>query len=138
MATYMMTLTAQQLEFIRDATELLSRIAGGQVYEVLKYAPIDPESYWEARGALLRALKPFEDKTFQRSIIDNGCWDIYQVARHQLAWDRIPEGIPFCTDFHEPIQYASEPLPVVDKLDSQPLPGTSAPKNQDQINTSMD
>lgn len=118
MTTYNMTVTKQQLEFIRDATELLSRISAGQVDEVLKYAPIDPESYWEARGALLRALKPFEDTTFRRSIINNGCWDIYQAARYMLAWDRVPEGIPFCADFHEPIQYGSEPLPSVKQVES--------------------
>ena len=120
MATYILTVTEQQLEFIRDATGLLSRIAGGQVYDALKYAPIDPENYWEARGALLRALKPFEDKTFSRSIIDSGCWDIYQVANHRLAWDRMPEGIPFCINFYEPIQHASEPLPTVTRVEAQP------------------
>ena len=41
MTTYNIAVTEQQLGFIRDATELLSRIASGQVYEVLKYAPID-------------------------------------------------------------------------------------------------
>ncbi len=118
--TYTMTITAQQLAFIRDATELLSRIAGGQVYEVLRYAPIDPMKYWEARGAMLRALQPFKDKTFQRSIIDSGCWDIYQVARHRLAWDRKPEGIPFCVDFYEPVQHGPDPLPVVQRVEAQP------------------
>ena len=120
MTTYTMTVTKQQLEFIRDATELLSRIAGGQVYEVLRYAPIDPMKYWEARGAMLRALQPFKDKTFQRSIIDSGCWDIYQVSRHRLAWDRKPEGIPFCVDFYEPVQHGPDPLPVVQRVEVQP------------------
>lgn len=120
MTTYTLTVTAQQLAFIRDATELLSCIAGGQVYEVLRYAPIDPMKYWEARGAMLRALQPFKDKTFQRSIIDSGCWDIYQVACHRLAWDRKPEGDPSCLHFHEPVQHGLDPLPTVKRVEDQP------------------
>jgi len=118
--TYTMTITAQQLALIRDATELLSRIASGQVYEALKYAPIDPEMHWEARGAMLRALMPFEDKTFQQSIIGSGCWDIYQVARHRLAWDRKGEGDSSCVDFCEPQPHGTEPLPTVKRVEVQP------------------
>ena len=114
---YTITVTAEQLSFIRDATELLSRIASGQVYETLRYAPIDPARYWEARGALLRALEPFEDKMFQKSIIDNGCWDIYQVARHRLAWDRKPEGDPFSVAFDEPFQTSQYPLPIIQDVE---------------------
>ena len=110
--TYTITVTAEQLVFIRDATELLSRIASGQVYEVLEYAPIDPAKYSEARGALLRALEPFEDKTFQRSIIGSGCWDIYQVARHRLALDRERS-----VDFGEPFQTSQYPLPIIQRLE---------------------
>lgn len=116
MTTYTITVTAEQLTFIRDATELLSRVASGQVYEMLKYAPIAPAKYWEARGALLRALRPFEDKTFQRSIIGGGCWDIYQVARHRLAWDRKPEG-GFTVAFDEPFQTSQYPLPIIQRLE---------------------
>lgn len=119
MTTYTMTVTAQQLAFIRDATELLSRIAGGQIEEALRYAPIDQKDYWEARGALLRALEPFTSKTYQPSIIDSGCWDIYQVARHRLAWDRKPEGMPFYVDFYAPVQHGPEPLPVVQRDEDQ-------------------
>ena len=36
MTTYTLTVTAQQLAFIRDATELLSRIAGGQIEEAMR------------------------------------------------------------------------------------------------------
>lgn len=113
---YILTVTDEQLSFIRDATELLSRITSGQVYEVLEYAPIDPNKYSEARGALLRALRPFEDKTFQRSIIGSGCWDIYQVARYRLAWDRKPEG-GFTVAFDEPFQTSQYPLPIIQCLD---------------------
>ena len=116
MTTYTMTVTKQQLEFIRDATELLSRIASGQIDEVLKYAPIDPESYWEARGAMLRALEPFISKIPQPSDIDGGCWDIYQVVWHRLAWDRKSEGMQF-VDFYEPIQIGPEPLPSVKRVE---------------------
>ena len=37
---YTLTVTERQLELIRNATELLSRIATGQVYEMLRYAPV--------------------------------------------------------------------------------------------------
>ena len=117
--TYTLTVTKRQLEFIRDATELLSRIAGGQIEEALRYAPIDQKDYWEARGAMLRALEPFISKTYQPSVIDSGCWDIYQVTRHRLAWDRKPDGVPFHVDFYEPMQCGPEPLPVVKRVEDQ-------------------
>ena len=118
--THTLTITKQQLEFIRDATELLSRIAGGQIEEALRYAPIDQKDYWEARGAMLRALEPFISKTYQPSVIDSGCWDIYQVTRHRLAWDRKPEGDPSCLHFHEPVQHGLDPLPTVKRVEDQP------------------
>lgn len=120
MTTYTLTVTAQQLEIIRNATELLSRIAGGQVEEVLRYAPIDQEDYFEARGSLLRALEPFMSKTYQPSDIDSGSWDIYQVARHRLAWDRKPQGDPSCLHFDDPVQHGSEPLPTVKRVEVAP------------------
>jgi len=138
MTTYTLTVTAQQLEIIRDATELLSRIAGGQVEEVLRYAPISHADYWEARGAMLRALGPYKSQDYYRVIIDNGSWDIYQVARHRLAWDRKLEGDPSCLHFDEPVQHGSEPLPIVSTVEGPPQPDTAAPKNHGKINTSKE
>lgn len=114
---YTLTVTERQLELIRNATELLSRIATGQVYEALSYAPINQEDYFEARGSLLRALEPFISKTYQPSDVAGGCWEIYQVVRYQLAWDRNPKGELFQTEAYEPMQCSREPLPIVSKRD---------------------
>jgi hypothetical protein len=40
-------------------------------------------------------------------------WDMYQVLRHELAWDRKPEGNLSNVEFDEPYQISSNELIIV-------------------------
>lgn len=41
-------------------------------------------------------------------------WDIQQVIRHQLAWDRHPEG-GMGVSFDKPMQSSEQPLPLIER-----------------------
>lgn len=95
-------LSEQQLQSISMACELMARIKMGQIEDAVRYLPIKKDIDWSLFNQdlqdITQKLKSHIDSTRASNPLtqDFGpvCWDIYQVARHKLAWDRaIKEGI---------------------------------------------
>lgn len=145
--TYTLTLTSTQAALISAACDLISRLGIGQWPEFIRHMPGDLafSGFHEARERLqpvmtdLLARHPIGPR---RTVINGWtsnlgifnldapesarqAWDMHQVLRHRLAWDkaiaqgltdgshRTPEMIH--TDYDSPMQTSVLPLPVIRK-----------------------
>lgn len=132
--TYTLTLTEHQLELINDACETCARAAMGQVGDMLRYCRDrqgQPIYNWELMQAVEDLVKPHMGLARNESLgvghmaEADILWDLHQVLRHRLAWDRaaaegrVASGGPrnwaemVAHDYDEPLAYGSEPLATV-------------------------
>lgn len=92
MRTYTITVTERQAAELQEACELLARIKIGQIDHAIERLPgYHGQRDWERVHAtrheiqrLANSLMP--EATKRRE--DGVAWDLYQVIRHRLAWDR--------------------------------------------------
>lgn len=119
MGTYRLTgLTEEHLHAILKATEFFERISMGQFQEILDVADpqfkVSHEDRETAEAYLAdtrRCLMPELGSEFaywgiRSSEVPDAarvCYDLLQVVRHRLAWDRHPEG-GWTIGFDEPMQ----------------------------------
>lgn len=123
--TYQLTITAEQAHVIQKALELFSRVHMGQLdpvaYILCSYRQIR-ELREEDLGLIHRFLRSVEPTAtgldpggywgiFSGKVQDTArvAWDLQQVVRHRLAWDREPRGGIY-VDFDPPMRSSSEPL----------------------------
>lgn len=101
---YQLTVTDTQAQTLADACELLARLHMGQlavVGDLLLWQRKDTENVNHLKEEL-RALEPLATGLepnaswgiMSPEIHDRArvAWEIYQVVRNRLAWDRHPEG----------------------------------------------
>jgi hypothetical protein len=135
-------LTRKQVETLMVASEVLSRLTMGQLDDALDMLPTVPvnERDWETYHDDMKQVESILRKHFLPSIRNNNAYlgihssdihpqgqiafDLYQVMRHRLAWDRaIEEGVikpgeprkwpeMIQVIYDEPHLSSSEPLPV--------------------------
>lgn len=125
---YVLELTADQIDVIAEATEILARIGIGQFWTILDHISggvfdddkLDYDhrrSYDKLSHALYKDQNiPIgggpgihNEKVHHRHRI---AWDIHQVLRHRRSWDRHPEG-GLGVSFDTPYQDSPEPLPKI-------------------------
>ena len=136
---YTVTLTGHQLGLISDACDAISRAGIGQFRDALNHMPTKeafPTGYREAMDDIGKILAPFmihqvdgwrsslgimsEDvKPRYREL-----FDIVQVIRHQLCWDRVREKeaigetvSTFGVSFDEPWPTSDLPLIKISKVE---------------------
>ena len=101
--TYKLTIDEDQARCIQNATELLSRVMGGQWNEMMDWLPlkkdIDWSEYHNDMGIIAAILsKHMKDGIDGRSAsFGVGCphlhkyhdiaWDLHQVLRHKMSWE---------------------------------------------------
>ena len=127
---YRLAITEKQARLIVDALDLYSRIGMGQLQEVafvlrsnsfedtIDFGILDKvtellrkaSSYWMNGSGGYHGI--YSDK-----INDNFrvAWDLQQVIRYRLAWDRNPEG-GIQVHFDEPMKTSLEELAVIKKV----------------------
>lgn len=103
--TYQITVTAKQAMLLSLACETIARLGAGQLRRALEHLPLNREtSGWNADmdtigqilsrhtknniGGWHSSLSIHSDVTSESSKI---AWDLYQVIRRRLAWDRAVE-----------------------------------------------
>ena len=109
---YQIEVTEKQAQIISEATELYARIQAGQLGEVALYIPRSRLDHIQVvRDALREAELHFTGMApgayfgITNSDIRDAAriaWDLSQVVRHRLAWDRNPEGDYMSVHFDEP------------------------------------
>ncbi len=139
---YTLTGSASQFDCIKNACETQARLEMGQFDAItdalmLRLHDQDWQLVSEKVRELERIISNMPRKTQQRSEYQELSWDIYQVVRHRLSWDRaiaeglIKEGQPrdwktmMTVNYDEPLHRSEEPLmrierakePAIKKLD---------------------
>jgi hypothetical protein len=128
---YILHLTENQARVIVKALDLYSRIGMGQLgeiaYVLMNYSKSSSDNEIQDRADRFHVLRERLDIISQSWMGRSGhygissekisdvfriAWDIQQVVRHRLAWDRNPKG-DITVDFDDPLKYSSEQLPTI-------------------------
>lgn len=124
--SYVLELSKNQARIVVDALDLYMRIGIGQFKEVARVydygfdrADVDMEAL---RGALEEASRTqgfgtggsYGIHSERVNDVFRQAYDIKQVVRHRLAWDREPNG-GIGVDFDTPRQIGALPLPRISR-----------------------
>lgn len=127
---YLLEVSEAQARLISDALEFYSRIGIGQIEMVEERFRWHNEfkEHAEAREAgrthlmvakeLLTGCPPNGSAGIHNPRVaemNRRAYDIHQVIRNRLAWDRDPKG-SFQVEFDEPRQISDTPLPTIQKV----------------------
>lgn len=142
---YTITLAKRQAQIVSRACEVLSRLGIGQWREILDHLPLndklDYEQYhanvheigWLLSGHMKHQVDGWHSSLgiHSQDVRDESrvAWDLCQVIRHRLSWDRaVEEGIVESKDsprkwpemlqvvYDEPMKAGDEPLAVIECL----------------------
>ena len=136
---YNLKINEAQAQVLTDALEIYARLGMGQIYEILEHPDLRKQrdafviDYCRAlcenlRGAIFGLPIGNYYSISNREISDTNrvAYDLVQVIRHRLVWDRAgnpPERdhkTMFGPIYDEPMHFSEEqPLPSIDRLDSQ-------------------
>lgn len=143
--TFTLTLSEKQAQTISTACELMSRIQGGNIREAFNHLPlkkdIDWEVYHEIRDDLTKRMPEIlmDGVDGYGSLFGVGntklpeshdiAWDLYQVIRHHLSWQKaVEDGIVESMDspreflkmmgvnYDTPMNFGCEPLAKMEKV----------------------
>ena len=143
--TYTLTITEKQARALMDACELLSRIQGGQIREAFDYLPlkkdIDWSVYHEIQDELTRRMPEILEDGIDGWSSSFGvghpelpeshdiAWDLYQVIRHKLSWERaVDDGViesensprkwteMMGVNYDPPMKWSNEPLAKMERV----------------------
>lgn len=129
MSDYTLHLTQKQAAEISHACEILARLRMGQIDMALRELPLDKPMEYEQEQYVRNYLRTLYRPGGRR--IDDAAWDLYQVIRHRLAWDRAyAEGIVKPNEprkwpkmmgvvYDEPMQMGDEPLAKIEAGSSE-------------------
>lgn len=121
---YQIFLTEKQAQVLVDALDLYSRIGAGQLEEIAHILRINPGIQHDKVVAVEDLAKEAADcwmgragghyGIFSEKIHDvfRIAWDLQQVIRYRLAWDRNPNG-GIQVNFDDPMQSSKEPLALI-------------------------
>lgn len=142
MTTYTITITEQQGYVLSAACEVLARLGTGQYDDALRRLPQREDIDWSTWHDDVRAIGQMLSRHMANGIdgyraslgINHAktskeskvAWDLYQVIRHRLAWDRaIAEGITDGTTrdwskmmgvhYDAPMRASTEPLATMEQ-----------------------
>jgi len=128
MNEYKITVTERQADIIIDALDLWSRMHMGQWNEILMFAK-NHDCRFEAEKLIdvlrfICGMLPGRSPSgyygiHSKEISDSArvAWDLQQVIRHRLSWDRDPEG-GWTVNFDTPMQSCEEePLARIEKME---------------------
>ena len=135
MTDYTLHLTEQQAGEVSLACEILARLRMGQIDMALRELPLDRPMDYEQEQYVSNYLRSLYRRDGKR--LDDVSWDLHQVIRHRLAWDRAreyglvnPDGSRNWNEmmgviYDEPLPMGSEPLAKIEKwaksYDMRPL-----------------
>jgi hypothetical protein len=128
MTKYKLTVSEQQAAIIANALDLFSRIGLGQFEEIMRVYDRNHVVPLEAREQARNFLKAAKIEVGHTSngsfgihspkVSDDfrAAYDLLQVIRHRLAWDRNPEGNRPQVDFDPPSPTSALPLAQISQV----------------------
>jgi hypothetical protein len=139
MSTYTLHISEKQAQTISHACEVLARLGMGQFKDALECLPLKeyaPDGWHEDMEGIAHILKKHTTilhgvgsyhgiSSAKTSPESKTAWDVYQVIRHQLAWDAAKaEGHPgegetrppsWSVVYDNPMKTSAEPLAWIEK-----------------------
>jgi len=128
---YHLAMTERQAQVLVNALDLYSRIGMGQLAEVAHVLRMNvignPSGTVEALDSVERLTREAASRWMggsggyygiaseKISDVFRVAWDLQQVIRYRLAWDRKPEG-GIQVHFDDPMKTSEEPLAVIKKV----------------------
>lgn len=132
MKKYQIELTANQLQHMMIASEVVARLGMGQIDDALRVIPgldLDYSAFRNIESILadhgMKKTGIAESENHHRIL-----WDLYQVMRHEFFWDKaVEEGLiksrqdkrkmpeMIYVQYDEPRQVGDEPLCKIKKTD---------------------
>lgn len=119
---YMLTLTRDQAEVVKNALELFARLKIGQFNRITEMMlnVRDVDDFCKRRDEADRLLKsaacfiygsnPYGQPDVKQDDLYHRAWSIYEIIRYTMAWYDNPDGGFGCC-FDEPMPYGDEPRP---------------------------
>jgi len=86
MTDYTITVSERQAEELCNACEILARLNLGQIGDALRELPLAQPLDHETQRSIEMVLESFFKKGPKKGMPI--AWDLHQVIRHRLAWDR--------------------------------------------------
>ena len=129
MTDYTLTITEKQAQEISRACEILARLQMGQIDMALRELPLDKPLDYQQQLYIENYLESLYRQDGER--YDSVAWDLYQVVRHRLAWDRAiaagevkPNGrrnwgTMMGVIYDEPLRMGGEPLAGIEKVEKE-------------------
>jgi len=125
MKKYIIEVNDKQLEMIRDACEACSRIGMYQLHDICNFLPNETEEqklvYQEIYDLLwenyLHYTLSLSTNDRVKTETCNILWDIYQVTRHKLAWDKNPKGDNMNVSYDKPMKTSKENLITIKEIE---------------------
>ena len=142
---YKLTLNEKQAAVVQHALEIYARLGIGQFRNALELLPLDgqiPEGWWasmDAIGSILSGHTKHGVNGWTSSLSIHSkdvsedaqiAWDVHQVIRHRLSWDRaVANGIVESADserrwpmvgvyYDDPHLVSNEPIAKMEKADA--------------------
>jgi len=127
MPKYRLTFNEEQADLLVRALDAYSRLCVGQfntavesawMHKILEVDRKDVEYHCNQLKRIFTGINsPGASYGIYSKEIPDGAriaWDIQQVVRNRLAWDRNPQG-GITVNFDTPMQASEQPLPVIEK-----------------------
>ena len=112
---YRIEVTEKQAEVISRACEFWARIRMGQFNDLYMSCFLDrPRT--EQIDYAIRALETAIPRSNKRDEWVELLFDIHQVIRHRLAWDRDPAGERWNVHYGEPLIHSVEPAVKIEGI----------------------
>lgn len=124
MAKYILELSEEQLIALKEACEVSARIGMYQLHDICRLLPQKTEEEKQSHKEIYDRLWEMylqytrNMRNYKKPEITNILWDLYQVIRHRISWDKHPEGNTYhIVDFDTPMRTASCDLAKITKCD---------------------
>jgi len=127
MSQYRLTFNEEQARLIVQAMDAYSRLSIGQFDAAIgstwmhKILEVDRKEVEYHCNQLKKIFTGMDHPgasygIYSKEILDRAriAWDIQQVVRNRLAWDKNPEG-GFTVNFDSPMKSSEQPLPMIEK-----------------------
>uniref|UniRef100_A0A6M3ISR5 Uncharacterized protein n=1 Tax=viral metagenome TaxID=1070528 RepID=A0A6M3ISR5_9ZZZZ len=129
MKKYKLEITEKQAKIITQSLNLFSRIGMGQLEEIINHPQwiftvdnqYDRDIIKNSINTLKKHLCNLDSYSsfgiYQEEVddINRVAWDLQQVIRHKLAWDRNPKG-GITVDFGVPMKSSKEDLAKIEEI----------------------
>jgi len=118
---YILEVNEKQAQVVSEAMELYARLGIGQYGELNHMSPPQKPAHAESFFLAVKDLERYVfDETTARPSISGAAepyriaYDVYQVVRHRLAWDKEPAG-GVQVWYDKPFRVSEEKLPKIKK-----------------------